>query len=138
VKANLPIWIARILIGIVTFFNLQAAVLFLLYPAAYAPGFEFSGTVGNAMIQAMGLLFVMWNVPYVVALLHPLKYRMSLIEAVIMQGIGAAGETILLMFLPGSQPVLAGSVVRFIIFDGSGFVLLLIAFLITRRKQLSQ
>lgn len=134
-KEKTTIWIARVLIGIVTFLNLQCALLFLIHPHDYAGGFELIGVVGAAMIRAMGLLFVMWNVPYIVALLHPLRHRLSLIEAVIMQGIGAIGETILLLTLPGDHPVLSGSVVRFIIFDGAGFFLLLIALLIcTSRK----
>jgi hypothetical protein len=134
-KTKVTLWFARILIGIVTFLNLQAAVFFLLRPQDYAPGFELAGAVGNAMIQAMGLLFVMWNVPYIVALLHPIKHHVSLIEAVIMQGIGAAGETILLLTLLGSHPILSTSVMRFIIFDGSGFLILLFALILARDKK---
>jgi hypothetical protein len=75
----------------------------------------------------------MWNVPYVVALIHPFKHRVSLIETVIMQGIGVIGETVLLLCLPGNHPTLSGSVVRFIIFDGAGLILLSAAFLLVRR-----
>ena len=32
------------------------------------------------------------------------------------------GETLLLMFLPEGNPLVAGSVIRFIVFDGSGLV----------------
>jgi hypothetical protein len=127
------IWLARVLIFIVTFWNLQCAAVFLLNPAAFAPGFELTGAVGSAMIQALGLLFVMWNVPYVVALLHPLKHKVSLIEAVIMQGIGALGETILLLCLPGAHTTLHASVMRFILFDAGGFILLLAALLVILR-----
>jgi hypothetical protein len=132
-RAKFTLWIARLFITIVTFWNLQCAAVFLVKPAAYAPGFELSGAVGSAMVQALGLLFVMWNVPYVFALIHPLRFHVSLIEAVIMQGLGALGETVLLFCLPGSHPILHSSVIRFIIFDGSGFLLLLIALLLILR-----
>lgn len=130
-------WLARILIGLITFFNLQAAILFLLRPADYAPGFELSGISGSAVIQGMGLLFVMWNVPYVVALIHPVRYRLSLVEAVIMQTIGVVGETGLLLTLPGAHPLITTTVTRFIIFDGSGLLLLVIAWLLTRKLKYS-
>ncbi len=121
------VWIARLLIAAVTFFNLQAAILFLIAPSRFAAGFEMSGAVGEAMVRGMGLLFLMWNIPYLVALYDPLRYRVSLLEALAMQFIGVAGESILLISLPGEHPVIQQTVIRFIYFDGSGFVALLIA-----------
>ena len=132
-KERTALWIGRFFIAVVLFLNLQAAVLFLLHPADYAPGFELNGAAGNAMIQGMGLLFVMWNVPYLVALLHPVKHRLSLIEALIMQTIGVAGETTLWCLLPSGHAILAGSVTRFVLFDASDLLLLLLAWLFTRR-----
>jgi hypothetical protein len=129
-KSKIRIWSARFLVLIVTFLNLQCAALFLAAPWNFSPGFELSGQVGDAMIRALGLLFVMWNVPYVVAIIHPVKHRVSLFEAVVMQFIGAAGETILLSTLAGSHFMLTGTVTRFIIFDGGGFFVLLAALLI--------
>lgn len=128
------LWLARIFIGLVTFFNLQAAFLFLFSPQTYAPGFELSGAAGSAMVQGMGLLFAMWNVPYVFALLDPIRNRRSLLEAVIMQAIGVVGESALLWTMPGAHPLIHASVLRFIVFDGSGLVLLLLAWRVTRRK----
>jgi hypothetical protein len=124
------IWIARILISIVTFLNLQAAVYFLLRPQSFAPGFELTGSVGNAMIRAMGLLFLMWNIPYIVAVINPLRHFVSLVEAVIMQAVGVVGETLILFTLGGQHPVIRSSVLRFIYFDGGGLVILLVAFFI--------
>lgn len=134
-KYTVSLWVARSLIGLVTFFNLQAAFMFLLNPQAYAPGFELSGVAGDAMIQGMGLLFGMWNVPYVFALLNPIRNRRSLQEAVIMQTIGVVGETALLWALPGAHPLIHASVLRFIVFDGSGLVFLLAAWRLTRNIQ---
>ncbi len=119
------LWIARLLIAAVTVMNLQAAFQFMLRPQDYAPGFEMTGTAGEAMVQGMGLLFLMWNIPYVFAAIHPARNFVSLVEAVIMQFIGVCGETLLLLGLTGEHPVLEASVKRFILFDGAGLVVLL-------------
>jgi len=74
----------------------------------------------------------MWNVPYAVALLDPLRRRTSLIEAVIMQAIGFVGETLLLLPFPDGHPAVHASLVRFITFDGAGLLALLIALLLIR------
>ncbi len=123
---------ARVLIGLVLGFNLQCALVFLFNPAGYAPAFELSGAAGNAMIQGVGLLFVMWNVPYVVAFSHPLMRRVALIEAVVMQAVGFLGEGALLLGYPG-QVVLRASVTRFMWFDGAGLLMLLAACVLLRR-----
>ncbi len=125
----------RILIAVVCFFNVQCALLFIIDPAAYVASFELSGVAGVAMVRAMGILFLMWNVPYFVALLDPVKHRVSLFEAVAMQAIGLCGETILLLALPAGHPALQASALRFILFDGGGLVLLVMALCISRRKQ---
>jgi hypothetical protein len=123
----MKIWISRSLIATVVFINLMAAIEFMAQPQVYAPGFELEGEPGAAMIQGMGLLFLMWNVPYLVALLHPAKHFVSLIESVAMQAIGVAGESALLLTLPGSHPQIQSSVTRFILFDGGGLIFLLAA-----------
>ena len=83
------------------------------------------------MLQGMGILFVMWNVPYAVALSHPVRRRVSLVEAIAMQAIGLFGETLLLFSLPGGHPALVDSVGRFILFDGVGLGALVIALAVT-------
>ncbi len=107
-------------------------------PADYAPGFELSGVPGSAVIQGMGLLFLMWNIPYLFALVNPLKHFVSLIEAVIMQAVGVVGETILLLVLKGEHPLIKASVLRFILFDGAGLILLIIALLLVLRVKRSR
>ena len=126
------------MIGIVVFFNLDAAFSFMFQPDLYAPGFEISGIPGRALTQGMGLLFLMWNVPYLFALVKPARHFTSLVEAVIMQAIGVVGETILLLNLPGSHPIITSTTERFIIFDGGGLVFLIVALLITSRVRLSR
>ncbi len=125
----------RCLISIVVFFNLDAAFAFLFIPQNFSNGFELTGEAGNAMIQGMGLLFLMWNIPYLVALVNPFRYKISLIEAVIMQAIGVVGETILLLNLKGEHPLIQASVLRFILFDGGGLILLGAALLLVLLKQ---
>lgn len=125
------LWFARLLIGIVLIFNVQCALAFLISPQLYAPGFELSGAAGEGMVRGMGVLFLMWNVPYAVALSHPLRRRVSLWEALAMQAIGLAGESLLLLSLEPGHALLRASVGRFILFDGAGLLLLILAALIT-------
>ncbi len=119
--------IARVLIAIVLVWNLQCAIVFILNPAGYMGGFGLAGQAGAQMVRALGLLFVMWNVPYAFALADPVRNKTSLIEVVVMQAIGLMGETLILL-LGGPYPALIeATVMRFILFDGAGLVLLVIA-----------
>jgi hypothetical protein len=124
------VWIARVLIAAVTIMNVQSAFQFMLHPQDYAWGFELTGVPGEAMVRGMGVLFLMWNVPYIFAAVHSVKHFISLIEAVIMQFIGVIGESVILLGLPGDHPFITSSVTRFIIFDGAGLVVLVIALLL--------
>jgi hypothetical protein len=133
---TIRLWLGRLLIGIVLLWNVQCALAFLSAPATFAPGFELSGAAGEAAVRGMGVLFLMWNVPYAVALWHPVRYRVSLYEAVAMQTIGLIGESLILLSLGGAHPVAAGSVTRFIAFDGAGVVLLALAAWVTRPREL--
>jgi hypothetical protein len=110
-------WTARVLIAIVVAWNVQAALAFLLRPGAYAPGFQVSGAAGEAMVRGLGVLFLMWNVPYVVALWYPVRHRVSLYEACAMQGIGLIGESLIYLSLSPELAVARASVGRFILFD---------------------
>ena len=125
---------AQVLIGIVFLLNIQCAVLFISFPERYAPAYELSGTAGAAAVRGMGILFLMWNVPYAFALWHPLRFQAALLQALIMQSIGWIGENSLYVTLPGGHPILAASILRFIGFDGAGVVLLLSALSLIRRS----
>jgi len=128
------IWTGRILIGLVLLINVQSALVFFFNPAKFTPAYELTGVPGQAAIRGMAVLFLMWNVPYVVALVNPIKYRVSLYEAITMQGIGVAGESIILWMLPTEYSILRGSILRFILFDGSGLIVLTVAAWVTRKK----
>jgi hypothetical protein len=134
-KINLRsrVWAARILIGLVFLFNIQCAVVFLVWPENFVPGFQLSGVAGTGVIRGFGLLFLMWNVPYFFACYHPTRNRVSLIEAVVMQSIGLAGEILILATFPKGYEILAGTISRFIWFDSFGLFALCLALWITRQ-----
>ena len=123
---------ARILVGVVFLVNVQSATVFLVTPSGYAPGFEIPGQLGEAVVRGFGVLFLMWNVPYAIALWHPLRYRIALLMAVAMQAIGLLGESFILTTLPVKHALARASILRFIIFDGLGLLLLLVAAWLTR------
>jgi hypothetical protein len=125
--------LGRLLIGLVLFFNLQCAVLFLVSPSSYAPSFELSGFTGEIVISSLGILFIMWNIPYLFALHHPVKNRISLIQAVLMQATGFVGESILWLNTSPDHELMRASIFRFMLFDGGGLLLLLAAFLLIKR-----
>jgi hypothetical protein len=126
------LWVTRILIAVVIAWNVQAAAVFLLRPEVYAPAFQVSGEAGEAMVRGLAVLFLMWNVPYAVALWHPARFRVSLYEACAMQGIGLIGESLIYLSLSPALAVARASVGRFILFDAIGLLALLAAAWISR------
>lgn len=133
-KVALRVWAARLLIAVVVVWNLECALVFWLNPGMFAPGFELAGIPGSAAIRGFAVLFVMWNIPYLVALWHPQRHRLSLGEALAMQTVGVIGESFILVSLPAGHALLHASLLRFIIFDASGVVALLGAVLLAHTK----
>jgi len=132
-KVDFRSWVARILIGVVVAWNLECALAFLLNPEAVAPGFELSGIPGEAAVRGMAVLFVMWNIPYLVALWQPRRNRASLWEALAMQVVGVIGESIILITIPPEHTILHTSLLRFIAFDAAGVVVLIVAVWLARK-----
>ncbi len=129
IKPHIP----RILIGLIALWNLQAALVFILWPDAYAPGFELSGIPGAVAVRGMGILFVMWTVPYLIAAWRPVEYFIAVQIALVMQAIGVFGEMFIFFSLPAGHQMLNDALFRFIGFDGAGLILLMIVYyLITR------
>jgi hypothetical protein len=85
------IWIARLFIGIVTIWNLQAAFIFIFSPSGFVRSYELSGAAGEAAMRGVGVLFLMWNVPYLFALQNPIRYQLALYFAMLMQFVGLIG-----------------------------------------------
>jgi hypothetical protein len=129
-RLRLPL--ARLAIGLVILWNLQAAIAFLFWPERFTAGFELSGTPGEAALRSVGVLFLMWNIPYLVALWHPARQRVSLYEATAMQAIGLTGETAIWLGLSPGHAILKAGLLRFMAFDGAGLILLILAIWLAR------
>jgi hypothetical protein len=130
---------ARLLIAVVVAWNLECALVFLLNPGTFAPAFELTGIPGEAAVRGFAVLFVMWNIPYLVALWDPPRHRLSLWEALVMQTVGVIGESLIFFSIPADHAILHSSLLRFIIFDAAGVVALVGAALLVgaRRSQRS-
>lgn len=127
--------IASGLIGLVFLMNVQAGIDFYFNPGKYTAANELIGIPGEMAVAGVGLLFLMWNVPYAFALWNPIKNYISLLQATIMQFLGVIGETALLFrFSTQNNPILASSIQRFIYFDSAGLILLLLAMIIVYRN----
>ncbi|CAG1008056.1 hypothetical protein ANAEL_03618 [Anaerolineales bacterium] len=122
-------WISRLLIGLVTAWNLQAAFAFIFSPDGFVRAYELSGVPGEAAIRGVGVLFLMWNMPYLFALANPVRYRLALTLSLLMQLTGLIGETFIYFTLPAGHDLLGNSILRFIAFDGVGLILLTIVWI---------
>jgi len=114
-------------------FNVSCALAFVARPEVYAPGFEVSGGAGEILVCGMGILFLMWNVTYPLAIWHPWRYRWLFLIVIVQQAIGLAGETWMLLTLPPGHAALAVTGYRFVAFDGGGFAAMLVAFALMHR-----
>ncbi|MBI3161993.1 MAG: hypothetical protein HYZ23_05770 [Chloroflexi bacterium] len=132
------LWTTRLLVAVVTAWNVQAAIAFIASPGSFVYAYELSGAVGEAAIRGLGILFLMWNVPYGFAAVHPVRYRLGLVCALLMQSIGLIGESYIYFTLPTGHEILQSSVLRFILFDGTGLVLLFFAWLATQKHATAQ
>ncbi|WP_322509764.1 hypothetical protein [Anaerolinea sp.] len=122
----------RFLIGLVFFWNIQAAIVFLAFPREYLSSFMLSGKVGEKVIQSWGILFIMWNIPYFMAMLNPEKERGLVLACLLMQLVGVVGETFLYVDLSEQFFTVKQSILRFIVFDGAGLLFLFIAWWLSR------
>jgi hypothetical protein len=142
-KNNLPmesrndpivIWIIRLLIALVFASNIYCAIQFVVNPSGYTQQFDLVGEAGKVVISSLGILFIMWNVPYVIAIYQPYRYSIALISALFMQLIGFIGET-WIYFSIQTLVNTKSSIMRFMIFDFAGLLLLLIAFVLLFKKR---
>ncbi len=117
----------RLLILVVTAWNLLCAIQFVLFARDYTPSFDLLPDVtGRAVIQSIGILFIMWNIPYVFAFLQPYRWFIALISAALMQLTGLVGEIWINSQLMHPQNMVS-SIQRFILFDAIGLILLVSA-----------
>ncbi len=125
-------WIARTALVAVLIANLSAAIPYVVRPADYVAAYELSGVPGEAVVRGLGILFLMWAVPFIPAVLHPVRHRIAFACVLAMQAIGLAGESLMMAALPAGHDALRATGLRFIAFDGAGLVLLLIAYSLSR------
>ncbi len=142
-KNNLPIenrndptaiWIIRLLIAIVFASNILCTIQFLVNPSGYTQQFDLEGEAGTVVIRSLGILFIMWNVPYAIAIYQPYRYPVALVSALMMQLIGFIGET-WIYFGIHSLMNTRSSILRFMIFDFAGLLLLSVAFALLFNKR---
>ena len=130
-------WFARVAFAAVFVVNVQCALSFGLTPADFAGAYELEGVAGEAAVQGIGIAFLMWNATYPAFIAAPQRFCVLGWVILAQQAIGLVGESLLLANLPAGHGVLAASIMRFVVFDGAGLVLMGIAFaclLIARRR----
>jgi hypothetical protein len=121
-QRQLLLWLTRLVISIVFFFNVTCALAFIAWPDRYAPAFELAGVPGRVMVRGIGILFLMWNATYPPVLVRPGQNRALFAVLLIQQAIGLAGETWMWATLPSGHDALWTTGLRFIAFDGAGLV----------------
>jgi len=122
--------LARLALGVVFFLNLSCALAFVARPKAYAPSLGVSGVAGETLTRGIGILFLMWNATYPLAIWKPWRYRWLLAIIILQQAIGLLGETWLLLTLPPGNASLAATGRRFVAFDGAGLAAMLSTFIL--------
>ena len=122
------VWFARISVLLVFAINVQCALSFLIFPDHFLGAYELNGVSGKIAIQGLAIAFLMWNTTYPLVIVHPEKYRTLYVVILAQQLIGLIGETILFLTIPVGHVTLSASILRFILFDGVGLVLMGIAF----------
>lgn len=119
---------ARVAVALVFAANVQCAASFVLWPEAFAGGFELTGVPGAAAVRGLGVAFLMWNATYPPVIANPHRFRALFVVVLVQQAMGLAGESWILLSLPVGHTALAASIIRFIAFDAAGLVLMAAAF----------
>ena len=131
-KSTTARWGVRGAVLTVLLWNLSAALPFILAPEIYSGAFELSGIVGAVLTRSIGVLFIMWVIPYFPVLRDPERYRVCLVIILVQQLIGFTAETWMALTLPSGHGALLATGKRFFAFDAAGMVLLAGAWLLTR------
>lgn len=129
----MKIWISRLLVSAVFAVNLYCIIVFICYPQDFIRAYELSGVPGIAALQGLGVAFLMWNVTYPLVIVQPQKQRVVFAIVLVQQTVGLIGETVILLNLADGYRLLASNILRFIVFDAAGLVLLAVAFLLSRK-----
>ena len=133
-RQRFSLWLARLAVGAVFFFNVTCALAFIAQPDRYAPGFEVTGVPGRVLVRGMGILFLMWNATYPPVLIRPARHPTLFAVILIQQAIGLAGETWMWATLPAGHAPLRATGLRFIAFDGAGLAGMALVFWLLRHR----
>lgn len=125
---------ARVLVALVFAINVQCGLQFIVWPSAYVGAYQVEGASAEAMVRTVGICFLMWNATYPPVIAQPNRFRMLFGVILAQQVIGLVGESLLLASLGPGLEVLASSILRFVIFDAAGLVLLAIAFALSKQN----
>jgi len=131
----MKVWITRLLIFAVFAVNMYCIVMFIAFPENYLKAYELTGVPGRAALQGIGVAFLMWNVTYPLVIVRPDKFRVLYLVVIAQQIVGLLGETYILLTLPQGYDILTGNILRFIIFDAAGLVLLTLGFFLSRKRK---
>ena len=131
-------WFARLTMSIVFTWNVLCAFGFIFTPERFIGAYELTGTPGTIALQGLGIAFLMWNATYPPAILNPTKHLMLFRVILVQQLIGLIGESFLLLSLDNSYHILAGSIVRFIVFDAAGLIIMLASYILLVKSKYSR
>jgi hypothetical protein len=127
--------ISRCAVGMVFILNITCAFAFIGQPEKYMGRFEIDGVQGRLVVQALGILFLMWNATYPPVLIDPIRHKTIFQIILIQQAIGFIGESWLFFTLPADHTAIWATVLRFIYFDGGGLLLMGLAYYFFMKKE---
>lgn len=120
------------------FLNVMCAIQFIVWPEAFAPSYGLPSTAESAAIVAgLGVAFLMWNVTYPAVIVDPVRFKVLYIVVLVQQAVGLLGESFIWAKLAAGglgAGLMAHGIMRFVIFDAGGLVLMLVAFLALQRQ----
>lgn len=119
------VWACRVCFALVFIVNIQCALSYVVMPESFTGGFQLSGVPGVVAVQGIGVAFLMWNATYPAFIVSPQRFKTLGIVVVVQQIIGLVGESAILLNLPlVGYAQLAESILRFILFDALGLIIM--------------
>jgi len=132
------VWLARAAVLLVFGWNVLCALQFFLVPGDYAPAYGLAVTPENeALVAGLGVAFLMWNVTYPAVIANPVKFKALFVVVLVQQLVGLVGESVIWFRLSDASlasSAIADGIMRFVLFDGAGLVLMLVAFCVLRNS----
>ncbi len=130
----------RICFCVVFLLNIQCALGFALFPGDYVASYQLEGPAGLAAIRGIGVAFLMWNATYPVFIVAPRKFKVLGWVVIVQQVVGLVGESFILVSIASmsGMELLRSSILRFIIFDGAGLVIMVISFIVLLKTRTSE